>query len=235
MTLLALLSFLIIPASLAQEKESGKRIKIITMDESGEKIIIDTTISVHLNMEDLDLPENLKDIFIHIDGEKIHKFHHEGGEHGSYFYISSDCDDKDIHIHKSEKVVMKEYDGDVFTIIETNKDDGDTKLISSYTIVDGDTVIKEYRTVSVSNTGENYVWVSSDDNKEKNEINIYRSSDNDLDDDEKEIIVISSGNKEHIKIKGDAVIRIIDGKVKIEKNEGEEKTVVKKKKESKKK
>lgn len=199
------LCFILMPGLLAQEKKTEKRVKIITVDENGKKVVIDTVLTGDIDLEDLDLPAGIK-IFekdkrgVIIKGEKAKNIFVTVDEKGD---IMSDEDEDILHIKKGKVMVIE-------------KDDDDDHEFIQYIIADGDTIKKKARIYSDKH--KSYAWVSAVD---------------DLDDDETEITIRSAHEEEVIKIKGDAVIRIVDGKVKVEAGEAArevEREIIKKKK-----
>lgn len=215
LSLVIILSFFIVPGTSAQEKEVEKRIKIVTVDEDGKKVVIDTILTGDMDLEDLDLlPDNIK-----VHSKENHRI----------YITSDDSEDHEdlIHVKEGNVVIMKKGEGDVFSIYSTDLSDEGGHKIMTWTIVDGDTIKKEAK--AYTGKSGSFAWVSSGDEK----IKTIDLSTNDLEDDEKEIIIYSSDGHEKIKIKGDAVISIVDGRVKIESGEATrevEREVIKKKK-----
>jgi len=213
-----LICFLLVPGVKAQEKKAEKRIKIVRVDENGKKVVIDTLVTDDMELEDLDLPEDIK--IRKYKGDKSGLIVSDSDVKGIYITVDeegkiSTDEEKDILIKEGNMVIVEKDDDNIFTIHKVSEDDKGHKFIT-YTITEGDTVKHKSRIYSVKN--KNFSWVIDEDG---------------LADDEMEVIIRSSDEEEVIKIKGDAVIRIVDGKVKIEAGEVSKempKKVVKKKK-----
>lgn len=216
------------------EKKIEKRVMIVTVDESGEKTVIDTTI-----LEDSDLEKVLhKDGMVWV-GKDDKNMKTIKTKDGNVFIFSGDDKAKFSVYSKGDNkaagedenvYVIKKGDKDSFSIISINDEDlAHTK--------DGNIIMKSSSgkghsyMVKVSEDGEEAVkWIEKDQKLKEGQVHIVISSNNEVED---------------LIIDGDAVITIKDGKVKVDgeglkmniKEEGEPKMVkVKKiKKENKKK
>lgn len=222
------------------EKKIEKRVMIVTVDDSGKKTVIDTTI-----LDDSDLEK-----LIHKDGMEWTS-EDEGGiktiktKDGNVFVISGD-DKAEFHVYSKgdnkaigedgSVYVIKKGDKDSFSIISIDEEDGgeekkmnifidenvvhtkDGKLIMKSSSAKGHSYI-----MKVTDDGEKTVkWIEKDQNLKEGQVHIVISSNNEVED---------------LIIDGDAVITIKDGKVKVDseglkmniKEEGEKKVVKEKK------
>lgn len=144
-------------ALVAQEKRVEKRIKIVTVDENGQRIETDTI-------------------------------------------ITEDGDRKTIYVgHGGEKMV--------WTVIKSDKDPGEHKKGIYITGNDGD------RSFTITES-DSVVW--TDDDMEIDEELFISSHLEEPGEGESIITIRSSGGFETMKIKGDAIITIKDGAVKVE-------------------
>jgi len=261
LTIVYSLGLLLMPNIQAQEdKKIEKKVKIVTVDENGKKVVIDTVLTGDMDLEDLDLPEGIKihkkdNYRLYITDDDAKSIYVTVDEKGD---ISTEEDEDIFHIKKGNVMILKKGEGDVFTIHETIDGDKDVHKVIAYTICDGDTIKKEVR--AYEGKHKNIAWVSAGgdedihihegnifikkgdkdsvtimikvDESGKEKVKTLEIMKDDLEDDEKEIIILSAEGEEHIKIKGDAIIKIVDGKVKVEAGEASkelEKKIVKKK------
>ena len=254
LTIIYLSCFLSIPPVQAQEKKIEKKIRIVTVDENGKKVVIDTVLTGDMNLQDLNLPEGIK-----IQKKDDHSFFVTGDDAKSIYVtidekgdISTEEDEDIFHIKKENVMIMKKGKGDTFTIYETLDKDEDGHEVVVYTISEGDTIKKEARMYAGKH--ENIAWVSAGDDEDihihegkvfikkgdedakafiisvdesgKEKVKTIGIMKGNLDEDEKEIIIRSAEGEEIFKIKGDVVIKIQGDKIKVEK---EEKSVKEKK------
>ena len=169
LTILYLFCFLFIPPVQAQEKKTEKKIKIVTVDENGKKVVIDTVLTGDMNLEDLDLPEGIiiqkkDDHSLIVTGDDTKNIYVTIDEKGDILTIDekgniSTKEDEDIfQIKKGNVMILKKGEGDTFTIYETSDKDEEDHKVVVYTISEGDTIKKEARMYAGKH--ENIAWVS---------------------------------------------------------------------------
>ena len=247
LAIIFLFCFLFIPPVQAQEKKIEKKIRIVTVDENGEKVVIDTVLTGDLNLEDLNLPEGIKilkkgDHSIIVTGDDAKSIYVTVDEKKD---ISAEEDEDIFHIKKENVMIMRKGEGDTFTIYKTIDEDEDGHKVVVYTISEGDTIKKEARMYTGKH--QNIAWVSEGDDEDihihegkvfikegdrdanaiiisidesgKETVKKIGIMKGDLDEGEKEIIIRSAEGEEVFKIKGDVVIKIQGDKIKVEKEE----------------
>ena len=125
----AIVIMIIAPASFAQEendeKTVKKRIKIVNVDEEGNKVIIDTTLTGDIDLDEFDLGEGIsileadESTWTIEDGNVL--IMKKGDGHKYKFYSN---DDNKV-IDKEGVIIMKSDDGNSFSVIEIDEDDID--------------------------------------------------------------------------------------------------------------
>lgn len=225
LTVLYLFCFLIIPPVQAQEKEIEKKIRIVTVDENGKKVVIDTVLTGDIDLEDLDLPEGI------IIQKK-----------GDHSIIVSDEDTKSIYVTIDKEGDIS-ADKDIHNVVIYTIAEGDTikKEARAYAgkheniawVSTGDSediqIIEGQLFIRKGDKDSKAIIISVDESG-KEKVKSIGISKGHLDEGEKEIIIRSAEGEEIFKIKGDVVIRIEGDKIKVEKEE----KIVKEKKEVKK-
>jgi len=222
---LYLFCFLLIPPIQAQEKEIEKKIKIVTVDENGKKVVIDTVLTGDIDLEDLDLPEGI--IIQKKDDHSI---------------IVSDQDAKSIYVTIDKKGDIS-ADKDIHKVVVYTVAKGDTIKKEARVYAgkheniawvsagdDEDIHIHEGKVFIRKGDKDARAFIISVDESGKEKVKSIGISKGHLDEGEKEIIIRSSEGEEIFKIKGDVVIKIQGDKIKVEK---EEKSVKEKKEEKK--
>lgn len=173
------------------EKKVEKRVKIVTVDKDGNKVVLDTTITDETDLSEI-YPEFFKKNNVKImSKDKTNKWKSEDGS--VYIMKSGDgesfsfySDDKG-NISKEKNVhIIKKGDGETFSIVKVGEGDEDEL---------------------------HEVYVTIDD---KNKKNVWVSKDQEVEDGKVHIIIRSKGEVEEMVIDGDAVITIKDGKVTME-------------------
>jgi hypothetical protein len=155
--LLLLLLVVTVPFTIAsgQEKKNEKKIKIVIDDGSGEKTVLDTT------MTDGNIPGTIttKDGKVIVIGEPSSHSEQVKGEKMMHVTVTDDTDGK---TEKTEKIIIMSGDGDTWTT--TTAGDG-KKHVKVYANAesDGDEPVKH---VFVTTTGDKKgTWTSESDGK----------------------------------------------------------------------
>lgn len=187
----------------AQEKKTVTRVKIVTVDDKGEKVVIDTTVADFKDLKDIGFGEGKGLVYISAEGETIVATD-EDGKNLSWTIATTEGDSigekhgfkiirgKDLHLHVGEESDL-DHEGSFFVKV-MNK--GDDKIL-----------------LMVDEDDHDVAWHAID--KEE------------IEGDEKHIIIKSADGEDIFRIKGDAVITIKDGKVNVVSGEGDEKEVIK--------
>jgi len=201
--MLLALSFSFGPAVKAQETKTVNRVKIVTVDEKGEKVVIDTTVADLKDLKGIGLGEGKSWTFISDEGKTIIATDKDG-KNLSWTIVKSEGDSiggkhgvkivsgKDIHFYIDEDTDI-DHEGAAF--VKTMKKDGSRMIIK------------------VDEDGNEAVWHLPDNDE--------------IEGDEKHIIIKSADGEDVFKIKGDAVITIKDGKIDVVSGEGDKKEVIK--------
>lgn len=194
------------------EKKVEKRVKIVTVDKSGERVEIDTIFT----------------------GDEEGRFLLKDGEE----FVWSAKKDMSSEAGEASVYILKKGDGEVFTIMSS----GDHDSLKWIDEKDGTVIMKGHKIIKSAvsghgNEAHSYVYITdtdvdnhkihvsvNDENEHGSRI-IMKPDAKDLAKDEKIILIISYDGEEEIIIKGDAVITIKDGSLKVENGSGEEKEV----------
>lgn len=239
----AMVLVIIAPSSFAQEenteKSLKKRVKIVKVDEKGEKVIIDTILTGDMDMEGIEAVEG-----IHIkkgDGttwtiEDGNVFIMKKGDRHKYSFYS---DDEGEVIEKEGVIVVKTDDGKTFSVIEIDEDDEDA-MKNIMIEIDEDVIhSRGEHIIMKAGKNSNHAFIVASDKKGNKNLE-WVSEDDNLKEGQTHIVIRSKNEVQDLIIEGDAVITIKDGEVKMEgdtiksdisKEKGDSKVVKKKKEE----
>ncbi|MCD4769962.1 MAG: hypothetical protein K8R35_07340 [Bacteroidales bacterium] len=117
------------------EKKIVKRVKIVTIDENGERTVIDTTVTGDTDLETLDLGEGMKWVHKDIHKDMTHFEHHgeEIEEGQSHIIIRSKGEVTDLVIDGDAVITIKDgkvnVEGEKVTIDTTVMKKGEGKVV----------------------------------------------------------------------------------------------------------
>lgn len=243
-TLIAAIVLMIIaPASFAQEenieKTVKKRIKVVTVDEKGNKVIIDTTLTGDIDLDELELGEGIS--ILKSDESKWtiedgNVFIMKKGDGHKYKFYSKD--DNNV-IDKEGVIIVRSDDGHTFSVVEIDDDDIDS-MKNIHVEIDEDIIhSKGEHIIMKAGKNSNHTYIVKTDKKGDAEL-AWVYDGNELEEGQTHIVIRSKNEVQDLLIEGDAVITIKDGKAKMEGDtikkdlhqEKGEKKVVKKKKDA---
>lgn len=172
------------------EKKVEKKIKIVTVDESGEKTVIDTII------RDVSDPE-----IIHIGK-------------GAVWIMDTDIDHKSFKTKEGEYIVISD-DKDSFSIVTSDEESEGEQIKLKMHIDKNHIYTKDGNVIrkSSGNEDHSYMVITSDDGENNH---TWLEKPGKLKDGQAHIVIRTNNEVEDFIIDGDAVITIKDGKVKID-------------------
>lgn len=218
------------------EKKIEKKIKIITVDESGEKTILDTTITGDSDIEDIHLGKGMKWI-VEDDGDPGGIKTKEGniiivtGDDKETFSIFTKGDKKVIG-EEGSVYVMRKGGKDSYSIISIGEESEDDKKEIKIQIDENIIYSKDGNIIKKSSGSEGHGYILKVDEDGEKKLEWLEQSVH-LKDGQVHIVIHSNSEVEDLIIDGDAVITIKDGKVKVDsdglkmnvKEEGEAKEI----------